>query len=287
METVPADYGKRVYQGVRVKHTVKDLLAEKRSRQTNSLRRNGSVVTTQPSFVPLSSSPTMSGYYGVRRSLMTDMDLQNSKEISSEVCASSLLPKSLAYESPATQGYSLSLDAHLIDQYVDQRAGSIPPGVSALLGNAPLTSVASSFPSDSAHFFSRDSWEQSVPDSLGQLEACPESLQAPATTCLSAQEPGTASHCRNSNWSSPISGTQPYSFHPLEDVHYSAAFSASSNYPFSSFMAAVASDLPVPKMLPMSSEESSDAVPLQDSSPFWPKEDPSTLWGSYEERRTY
>lgn len=29
---------KRVYQGVRVKHTVKDLLAEKRSRQTNGPR---------------------------------------------------------------------------------------------------------------------------------------------------------------------------------------------------------------------------------------------------------
>ncbi|XP_025030230.1 uncharacterized protein C11orf53 homolog [Python bivittatus] len=288
METVPADYGKRVYQGVRVKHTVKDLLAEKRSRQTNSLRRNGSVVTTQPSLIPLPSSPTVSGYYGVRRSLMTDMDLQNSKEISSEVYTSSLLPKSLAYESPATQGYSLSLDTHLIDQYVDHRAGSIPSGVSTLLGNSPLTSVTSSFPSDSAHFFSRDSWEQSVPDGLGQLEACPESLQvAPATSCLSAHEPGTASQCRNSHWSSPISGTQSYSFHPLEDIHYPAAFSGSSNYPFSSFMAAVANDLPVPKMLPVSSEEPSDAASLQDSSPFWPKEDTSPLWGSYEERRTY
>lgn len=34
------DYTKRVYQGVRVKHTVKDLLAEKRSRQTNGSRYN-------------------------------------------------------------------------------------------------------------------------------------------------------------------------------------------------------------------------------------------------------
>lgn len=33
-----ADYSKRVYQGVRVKHTVKDLLAEKRSRQTSASR---------------------------------------------------------------------------------------------------------------------------------------------------------------------------------------------------------------------------------------------------------
>ncbi|GAA6106336.1 uncharacterized protein C11orf53 homolog [Tachysurus ichikawai] len=33
-----AEYSKRVYQGVRVKHTVKDLLAEKRSRQTSGPR---------------------------------------------------------------------------------------------------------------------------------------------------------------------------------------------------------------------------------------------------------
>lgn len=32
------EYSKRVYQGVRVKHTVKDLLAEKRSRQTSGPR---------------------------------------------------------------------------------------------------------------------------------------------------------------------------------------------------------------------------------------------------------
>ncbi|KAI2562712.1 C11orf53 isoform 3 [Pan troglodytes] len=40
MESVPGDYSKRVYQGVRVKHTVKDLLAEKRSGQTSNSRLN-------------------------------------------------------------------------------------------------------------------------------------------------------------------------------------------------------------------------------------------------------
>lgn len=43
------DYSKRVYQGVRVKHTVKDLLAEKRSRQTSTSRYSVSA------FVRLSS----------------------------------------------------------------------------------------------------------------------------------------------------------------------------------------------------------------------------------------
>ncbi|KAG8141594.1 hypothetical protein E2320_007193 [Naja naja] len=190
------------------------------------------------------------------------MDLHNSKDISSDVYSSSLLPKSLTYESPASQGYSLSLDAHLIDQYVDQRAGSvIPSGTS-----------------------DRDSWEQSVPDNLGQLEACPEPLQvAPASSCLSAHEPGTVPHCRNSNWNLTLSGMQSYSFHPLEDVQYPAVFSTSSNSPFSSFMAAAANDLPGLKILPGSSGDSSDTAALQDSSSFWPKEDPSLLWGA---RRT-
>lgn len=38
------DFSKRVYQGVRVKHTVKDLLAEKRSQQTNGTRYSVSAV---------------------------------------------------------------------------------------------------------------------------------------------------------------------------------------------------------------------------------------------------
>nr|KAF6342569.1 hypothetical protein mPipKuh1_001637 [Pipistrellus kuhlii] len=41
MEGVSGDYSKRVYQGVRVKHTVKDLLAEKRSKQTSNSRFSG------------------------------------------------------------------------------------------------------------------------------------------------------------------------------------------------------------------------------------------------------
>lgn len=54
------DYSKRVYQGVRVKHTVKDLLAEKRSRQTNGPRYSVSAASSKPlSFCPgLPSLPT-------------------------------------------------------------------------------------------------------------------------------------------------------------------------------------------------------------------------------------
>lgn len=53
------DYSKRVYQGVRVKHTVKDLLAEKRSRQTNGPRYSVSTSSSKPSCLcPILSLPT-------------------------------------------------------------------------------------------------------------------------------------------------------------------------------------------------------------------------------------
>lgn len=50
--SVPTDFGKRVYQGVRVKHTVKDLLAEKRSRQSS-----GSCFSVSHFFPPPPSPP--------------------------------------------------------------------------------------------------------------------------------------------------------------------------------------------------------------------------------------
>lgn len=54
LPSVPADFGKRVYQGVRVKHTVKDLLAEKRSRQSSGSFSVSPV--PPPLFNPINSS---------------------------------------------------------------------------------------------------------------------------------------------------------------------------------------------------------------------------------------
>lgn len=51
------EYSKRVYQGVRVKHTVKDLLAEKRSRQTNVPRYSVSTTYSKPTLL-LCPSPS-------------------------------------------------------------------------------------------------------------------------------------------------------------------------------------------------------------------------------------
>ncbi|KAJ7304962.1 hypothetical protein JRQ81_010674 [Phrynocephalus forsythii] len=288
MEAVSADYSKRVYQGVRVKHTVKDLLAEKRSRQTSgNSRSNGSATPTQSPFVPLQGASAMSNYYSVRRSLVAEMDLQSNKPLASEAYTSSLVSKPFAYESPVVQGYSSLIDAHFMDQYADHRAASVTSGTSSLFGTSSLTSVMSSFPSDSTHFLSRDSWEQSMPDGLSQSDACSESLSSSsAVGCLSSQEPGGSSQYRNPSWGSPISGTQSYSFHALDDVHYAASYSAATPYAFSSFMTTVASDSP-PKMLHASSEEPLDTTPLHDDNTLWPKEDGGPLWGPYECRRAY
>ncbi|XP_048369302.1 uncharacterized protein C11orf53 homolog [Sphaerodactylus townsendi] len=279
---VPADYSKRVYQGVRVKHTVKDLLAEKRSRQTSGSRFNGSVTTTQSSFLPLAGSPALSGYYGVRRSLVADMDLQSTKPIASEVYTPSLLAKPFAYESHGVQGYPSLLDTYFSDQYGDHRITPVTSGTTSLFGASPLPSVVPSFPSDSSHFLS----EQALPDSLGQPDVCPDSLQtSSAPGCLSSHEPGGPSQFRNPSWNPPLAGTQSYSLHALEDAHYTSSYSTGSPYPFSSFMT-VANDL-TPKIVHAVPEESADTTSLHDSSSLWPKEDGNPLWGSYECRRTF
>nr|XP_031531381.1 uncharacterized protein C11orf53 homolog [Vicugna pacos] len=102
---VPGDYSKRVYQGVRVKHTVKDLLAEKRSRQTSNSRFNGSVSSSQSPFVPMPGSPVMSGYYGVRRSFLSDSDFHSTKQFASDACSPGVA-KPFACEPAAGQGHA-------------------------------------------------------------------------------------------------------------------------------------------------------------------------------------
>ncbi|XP_027436946.1 uncharacterized protein C11orf53 homolog isoform X2 [Zalophus californianus] len=59
MESVPGDYSRRVYQGVRVKHTVKDLLAEKRSRQTSNSRFNEACEVPSPWSFSIQPAPQL------------------------------------------------------------------------------------------------------------------------------------------------------------------------------------------------------------------------------------
>ncbi|KAM9114111.1 POU domain class 2-associating factor 2 [Pangshura tecta] len=174
---VPTDYGKRVYQGVRVKHTVKDLLAEKRLRQTSGSRFSVSRVLNRNVIVqnPLAlrgfalskmylqhrslhevlslgnhlGSTAMSGYYGVRRSFMSDLDFHNTKPLSNDVYASSLGAKSFPCDSSAVQGYPPLLDPYFTEDY---RTAAVTPSTSSLFSTSSLPPLLPPFPNDSAHY---------------------------------------------------------------------------------------------------------------------------------------
>uniref|UniRef100_A0A8C8VIE2 Chromosome 11 open reading frame 53 n=1 Tax=Pelusios castaneus TaxID=367368 RepID=A0A8C8VIE2_9SAUR len=231
-----------------------------------------------------SGSPAMSGYYGVRRSFMSDLDFHNTKPLPNDVYASSLGAKSFSCDSSAVQGYPSLLDSCFSEDY---RTASLTPSTSSLFTTSSLPPLLPPFPNDSAHFLIRDTWEQAMPDSLNQADAvCSDSLQTlPTTTsCLTSHEAGNAPQYRGSSWSSTLPGAQAYSLHPFEDVHYVPSYPATSSYSFSPFMT-VPNDLP-PKMLHLSSEEPLDTTSLHDNS-SWAKEDGSPVWGTYECRRTY
>ncbi|XP_030077358.1 POU domain class 2-associating factor 2 [Microcaecilia unicolor] len=287
---VPTDFNKRIYQGVRVKHTVKDLLAEKRSRQTTGSRFNGSASPVQTPFVQMSGSPPMlSGYYGMRRSFLSDSDFQNTKQYSSDVYASALSAKPLSCDTSSAQGYPPMLDPYFTEPFGDYRATPLAtPSSGSLFSASTLPPLLPHFSGDSTHFLLRDSWEQSGPDGINQSEAiCPDALQtAPSSmaNCLVHHEPSSTPQYRSSTRCSVVPGTPSYSLHAFDDTHYTSSFPTTSAYSFPSFMT-VANELPS-KMAHLPSDETSEASALQDSS-SWAKEDANVIWGSYEFRRNY
>ncbi|XP_076969124.1 POU domain class 2-associating factor 2 [Tamandua tetradactyla] len=286
MESVPGDCSKRVYQGVRVKHTVKDLLAEKRSRQTNNSRFHGSVSSSQSPFVPVPGSPVMSGYYGVRRSFLSDSDFHNTKQFSNDVYTSSVA-KHFSCEASAGQSYTALLESYFPESYGDYHPPALTPNSGSVFSASPLPPLLPPpFPSDPAHFVFRDSWEQTVPDGLSQPDPGPaDALQTlpPSASCLSQLESDSAAPHRSLSWGPAVAGAPPYPLPPLEDLHYTPGY-PNPPYPFPPFVT-VANEL-TPKLVQLSPDEGADAPSLQGPSP-WTKEDGSLAWGSYECRRAY
>ncbi|XP_063273853.1 POU domain class 2-associating factor 2 [Prinia subflava] len=281
METAPADFGKRVYQGVRVKHTVKDLLAEKRSRQGSASRFTGSTGAAPSPFGQMPGSPTTAGYYSIHRSFPAELDFHSPKQFGSDVYSSPLGSKPFSCDSSAPQGYPGLLEPCLSEQFGDHRAPALPAGTSSFFSPAAVPPLLPSFPSDSGHLLLREPWEQTPPESLPQPDtACSDPLQAlPAgSSCLSLPEPGAVSPFRGSGWSPAIPGAQPYPLHPLEDVHCPPSFAATPPYGLSPFVATEPS-----RVSHLCPEPPSD---LPDH-PAWAKEDAGALWGTYEGRRTY
>ncbi|KAM4651641.1 POU domain class 2-associating factor 2 [Discoglossus pictus] len=286
METVPTDFNKRIYQGVRVKHTVKDLLAEKRSRQTTGPRLNGSTNSSQTPFVQMSSSPVLSGYYGVRRSFLPDGDYHSTKQYSNDVYSSSIGSKALGCDATSIQSYPPLLDPYFTEPIGEYRGTSLTSSGGSLFSTSPLPPLLPHLSGDPSHYLLRESWEQTVPDTISQLDVlCTDTAQtvSSSTSCLSPESGGN--HYRSSSRGSSSHGTQSYSLHPLDDVHYSASFPSASSYAFPPFMT-VTNEL-TPKMVHhLSSEDSTETNSLQENSP-WPKDDANTVWGPYELRRNY
>ncbi|XP_053819210.1 POU domain class 2-associating factor 2 [Vidua chalybeata] len=282
LPSVPADFGKRVYQGVRVKHTVKDLLAEKRSRQSSGSLFSGSTSTAQSPFGQVPGSPTTAGYCGGHRSFPAELDFHSTKQFVSDVYPSPLGSKPFSCDSSAPQGYPALLEPYLSEQFGDHRAPPLPAATSSFFSAPAVPPLLPSFPSDTGHFLLREPWEQSSPESLSQPDsACPE-LPA-SSSCLSLPDPGAASPFRGSGWSPALPGAQPYPLHPLEDAHYSPSYAAASPYSLSPFVAVANEPSRMSHPCP---EQPSEPPHLAEHS-AWAKEDGSALWGTYEGRRTY
>ncbi|XP_017557266.1 uncharacterized protein C11orf53 homolog isoform X1 [Pygocentrus nattereri] len=294
MET--AEYSKRVYQGVRVKHTVKDLLAEKRSRQTNVPRFNTGASSSQPAFVQMPGPHMLPGYYSMRRSFLPDSELCHPmKQYSTDSYSSTLGSKAFSYDHSSS--YPSFIDSYYQPESFGDYRGATAYTASggSLFPSSTLSTLLPSLSGESSsHLLLRDPWDQSSEDHVSQPEVlCPEASAPVADSpSLGGQDSGGSSPYRLSTSRSSASippSSQPYTLQTLEDVHYpTTSYSSASSYSCPPYMT-VPGDLAVVKMLPVSSEEGSGSVAsLSDTtSQAWAKDDGSGSWMSYETRRAF
>lgn len=96
----------------------------------------------------------MTGYYGVRRSLLSDADFHNTKQVASDVCASGPAAKPFACEAPAGQSHPGLLDSYFPEPYGDHRPPGLTPSTGSLFSASPLPPLLPPpFPGDpTTHF---------------------------------------------------------------------------------------------------------------------------------------
>ncbi|KAL6071555.1 hypothetical protein STEG23_024526, partial [Scotinomys teguina] len=119
----------------------------------------GSVSSSQPPFVQMpgetfnsTGSPVTSGYYGVRRSFLSDSDFHSSKQFSNDLYPSSVT-KSFACESSAGQSHTGLLESYLAEPYGDYRPPALTSTPNALFSTSTLPPLLPApFPGDPAHF---------------------------------------------------------------------------------------------------------------------------------------
>ncbi|XP_034024955.1 uncharacterized protein C11orf53 homolog [Thalassophryne amazonica] len=289
------EYSKRVYQGVRVKHTVKDLLAEKRSRQTNGPRYSGGT-TTPPSFVQMPGSHMLPGYYSMRRPFISDSDFCTStKQFSSDMYSSTLAGKPLGCEPSTVSSYSSLIDSYYPETFGDYRSTSaFSSSGGSFLPSSTLSSLLPPFPGESSHLFLRDSWDPSIPEPVIQVDPlCSDSLASVSvpSSMPSPDPPESPSQYRPSSRGSSMGPTSSsYTLHPLEDAHYhslSTSGSYPAPFPCPPYMSSSVTDL-VSKMVTEDAAESHGSLASNsEAQSSWVKEDSVSAWSPYEVRRGF
>ncbi|KAL2094969.1 hypothetical protein ACEWY4_009688 [Coilia grayii] len=285
---VCADYSKRIYQGVRVKHTVKDLLAEKRSRQTNVPRFNAGTSPPPPAFVQVP------GYYSMRRPFLQESELCHPmKQYSTDTYSSTLGSKPFSYDHASS--YPFIDSYYSSESFGDYRStatystsgGSFFPSSSLPPLLPPLPGESSS-----SHLLLRDTWDHPAEDPVSQPGAlCPESTTpgtvSPSLATQDSENAATFRMATARSGGSMVSSSQPYAVQPLEEVHYAAtSYTPVSNFSCAPYMT-VPGDLAVAKMATLSSEETSSESVAQSDTSTWAKDDGNGSWLSYETRRAY
>lgn len=97
-------------------------------------------------------SPVMSGYYGVRRSFLSDSDFHSTKQFANDACTSSVA-RPFPCESSAGQSHPALLDSYFPEPYGDHRPQALTPSAGPLFGASPLPPLLPPpFPSDPTHF---------------------------------------------------------------------------------------------------------------------------------------
>ncbi|XP_049581885.1 POU domain class 2-associating factor 2 [Syngnathus scovelli] len=285
------EYSKRVYQGVRVKHTVKDLLAEKRSRQTHGPKYS-SGSTTPPSFIQMSGSHMLPSYYSMRRPCISDSDISPStKQFSPDVYPSTFGGRPLGCE---TSSFSL-IDTYYPDTFSEYRntTTTFSGSGGSFLPSSALSSLLPPFSGESSHVYMRDSWEQSIPEPVPQVDAlCPDNLASVSIppSMPSPESQGSPSQPSQGSSVAPGSSSQSYTLHALEDVHYhllssSNPYSApTSSFPCPPYMN---SDL-ASKIVTEEPADSHTSLPLNlEAHTSWDKDDGVSSWSPYELRKAY
>ncbi|KAL2085844.1 hypothetical protein ACEWY4_019164 [Coilia grayii] len=286
------EYSRRVYQGVRVKHTVKDLLAEKRSRQTSGPRYNGGA--TQQSFMPMQGSHMLPSYYSMRRSFLSDTDFcPSGKQFSTDLYPSSLGGKPLSCDGAPMSGYPF-IDGYYPESFGDYRNTALATGGSSMFTPSALSSLLQPFGTE--QLLMRDSWDTAGSEAVAQVDGLSGEGLAPEplASSLGSTESGSSSQCHSPPRTTPTSSSmppphppppQPYPLYPLDETHYPGLYQPPSSFPCAPYMTSSA-DLAT-KMPPLSTEEAENAPPtLSDNSP-WAKGDVNSSWSSYELRRTF